>query len=112
MAEPLPTTRPDATIGATLLRAFDLAQRVATDEVRLLHLETQDRVHSLLRRGTWVAAGSLCLLLAWLGLSAAAVVVLAPYASLAARLALVAASQALLGAVLMAIGLRNQEELR
>ena len=112
MAEPLTTTRPDATIGATLLRAFDLAQRVATDEVRLLHLESQQSAHSLLRRGTWVAAGSLCLLLAWVGVSAAAVVVLAPYASLAARLALVAGSQALIGAVLVAVGLRDPGERR
>jgi Putative Actinobacterial Holin-X, holin superfamily III len=109
MAETLPTTRPDASIGATLLRAFELAQRVATDEVRLLHLESQERVNALMRRGAWVAAGSLCLLLAWLGVSAAAVVALAPYAPLEARLVLVAASEAALGGVLLYCGLRGRE---
>lgn len=108
MAESLPATPPEPSIGATLLRAVDLAQRVAVDEVRLIHLETKEQAQSFLRRGAWIAAGTLCLLLAWLGFFAAAVVVLEPYFSLAARLGLVAGSHAILGGALLGLGLRRR----
>jgi hypothetical protein len=112
MAEALPANRPEDSIGATLLGAFDLAQRVATDEVRLLHLESQERVSGLARRGAWLAAGSLCLLLAWLAVTGAVLVALAPYFSLVVRLGLVAASHAVLGAALVAWGLRDRGDAR
>lgn len=109
MADTLPTLRSEPTIGATLARALDLAQRVATDELRLLRVESERRAEALVRRGAWIAIGALCLLLAWLALSAAAVVALEPHLPLATRLGLLAASQALLGAVLVWLGLRGRE---
>jgi hypothetical protein len=112
MAESFPTLRAEPTVGATVARTLDLAQRVAAGELRLLQLESERRVEALARRGAWVGFGALCLLLAWLALAAAAVVALEPYLPLAARLGLLAASQALLGVAFFWIGLRAHGDER
>ena len=41
--------------------------RSTADELRLLQLESQERVGGVLRRGAWIALGTLCLLVAWIG---------------------------------------------
>jgi len=112
MAESFPTLRTEATLGATLARTLDLAQRVATDELRLLQVESERRVEAIARRGAWFGFGALCLLLAWLALAAAAVVALEPVLPLAARLGLLAASQAALGVTFVWIGLRARGDER
>jgi len=88
-------------------RALDLAERVAADELRLLQLESREHVEQALRRAGWIAAGVFCLCVAWLGLLAAAVVALEGRLSLEARLGALAASQAVLGAALLALCARR-----
>ena len=99
-----------SSLGATLGRAIDLAQQVATDEVRLLQIESQERLDDAMRRGAWIAFAALCFAIAWIGAWAAAVVALEGRFSLEARLAMVAGSQFLLGAALLAHGLRRRAE--
>ncbi len=90
-----------------LARALELAQRVAVDELRLLQLETREQMERSLRRELWIAAGVFSLALTWLILLAAVVVALEGRVSLEARLGLLAGSQAVLGAALIAFGLRG-----
>ncbi len=99
-------------LGSALGRAIDLAQQVATDEVRLLQIESQERVSGALRRGAWVGFGALCLAVAWIGAWAAAVVALEDQYSLQVRLALLAIVQCALGALLLARGLRREADVR
>jgi hypothetical protein len=70
-----------------------LAQRVATDELRLLQLESQDRVSDVMHRGMWIGFGALCLAIAWVAAWAAAVVALEDRFSLESRLAMLAITQ-------------------
>ena len=95
-------------LGVTLGRTIDLAQRVATDELRLLQLESQGRVSDAMRGGAWIGFGALCLAVAWVVAWAAAVVALEGRFSLEARLAMLALSQFALGAVLVGFGLRRR----
>ena len=97
-----------ASLGATLGRTVDLAQQVATDELRLLQLDSQDRVSDAMRGGVWIGFGALCLAVAWVVAWAAAVVALEGRFSLEARLAMLAVSQFALGAVLVGLGLRSR----
>lgn len=101
-----------ASLSATLGRAIDLAQQVATDEVRLLQIESHERFDDAMRRGAWIGFGALCLAVAWVGAWAAAVVALEGRFSLEARLATLAISQCLLGAALLARGLRHRADAR
>jgi hypothetical protein len=94
--------------GASVGLTLDLAQRVAADELRLLQMESQERIEGVARRGAWLAFGALCLLIAWVGLLAAAVVALEGRFSLELRLLGMALSQLLLGAGLVAFGLRER----
>lgn len=94
-------------LGATLGRAIDLAQQVATDEVRLLQLESRERLDAAIRRGAWIAFGALCLAVAWVGAWAAALVALEGRFSLGSRLVMLAILQFLLGATLLARGRRR-----
>ena len=96
----------------SLGRALDLAQRVAADELRLLRLESRDEVERALRRAMWTTAGLLCLGIAWLCVLAAGVVALEGRLSLEARLVLLAASQAVLGAAMLGLGQRTRGERR
>jgi hypothetical protein len=96
----------DPSLGATLEHTLDLAQRVATDELRLLQLDSQDRVSDAMRGGVWIGFGALCLAVAWFIAWAAAVVALADRFSLEARLAMLAITQFALGAALVRFGLR------
>lgn len=111
MDDRFPTTYPriEPSLGATLGRAIDLAQRVAADELRLLQLESQERVGGVLRRGAWIALGTLCLLVAWIGGWAAAFVALGERFSLEERLALLALAQLVVGAALLWAGLRSRD---
>ena len=95
-------------LGATLGRAIDLAQQVATDEVRLLQIGSHERLDDAMRRGAWLASGALCLAIAWIGAWAAAFVALEGRFSLEARLAMLAGSQLLVGAALLARGLHRR----
>ena len=97
-----------SSLGATLGRTIDLAQQVATDELRLVQLESQDRVIDSLRSGVWVGLGVFCLAVAWVVALAVAVVALEDRFSLEARLAMLAISQFALGAVLVAYGRRSR----
>ncbi|MCX5740435.1 MAG: hypothetical protein NTZ61_18435 [Proteobacteria bacterium] len=97
-------------LGAAFGRAIELAQQVATDEVRLLQIESHERVGDAMRRGAWIAFGALCLAVAWIGAWAAALVALEDRFSLEARLAMLAISQVLLGASLLAHGLRRRAD--
>jgi hypothetical protein len=93
-------------LGDSLARAFRVARGMALDELQLLQLEVQDRARRALWRGLFLGLGAVCLLLAWLALLAAAVVWLDGLLALEARLALLAASQAVIGAGAVAIALR------
>ena len=104
----IPISHRAPSFGASVGLTLDLAQRVAADELRLLQLESQERIASVARRGAWLAFGALCLLIAWVGLLAAAVVALEGRFSLELRLLGMALSQLLLGAVLVAYGLRDR----
>jgi len=99
-------------LGAAFGRAIDLAQQVATDEVRLLQIESHELFDDAMRRGAWIGFGALCLAVAWIGAWAAAVVALEDRFSLEARLAMLAISQFLLGAALLARGLRRRADVR
>jgi hypothetical protein len=103
---PIPHREPS--LGAALGRTFELARRVAADELRLLQLESQERVESVARRGGWLVFGALCLLIAWIGLLAAAVVALEGRFSLEVRLLMMAGSQLALGAGVIAYGLHGR----
>ena len=106
-----PACQPTApSLGDTLGRALDLAQQVATDEARLLQLELQDRLGAVLRRAAWIGFGAFCLAVAWIGAWAAAFVALEDRFSLEARLALLAISQCVLGASLLAHALRGRAD--
>ena len=100
----------ERSFGATLGHAFDLAQQVAADELRLLQLESQEGIARAARRTAWTALGGLCLLIGWIGLLAALVVALDGHLPLELRLLLVAASQLVLGASLIALGRRARGE--
>jgi hypothetical protein len=93
---------------ATLGRTLELAQRIAADEIRLLQLDSQERLLDALRRSAWIGFGALCLGVAWVAIWAAALVALEAQFSLEARLAMLAISQLLLGAALVAQGLRRR----
>jgi Putative Actinobacterial Holin-X, holin superfamily III len=108
MASPLPTVEPiEPSLGTSLGRALELAQRVAGDELRLLQLESQEFVRGTLLRSVWIGVGLFCLMIAWLALLAAAVVALEPRLSLEARLALLALFQGAAGGALVAWGARG-----
>jgi len=110
MPSTLPSVEPiGPSLGTSLGRAFELAQRVAGDEVRLLQLESHDFLRGTLRRSIWIGVGLFCLMVAWLGLLAAAVIALEPRFSLEVRLALLALLQAAAGAALVAWGARGGE---
>lgn len=100
----------DRSFGATLGDAFDLAQQVAADELRLLQLEWQEGIARAARRVAWTAFGWLCVLIGWVGLLAALVVALEGHLPLELRLLLLAASQLVLGASLIAFGRRARRE--
>jgi hypothetical protein len=89
-------------------RALDLAQSLAIDELRLLQVESQERLQEIARRGVWIAAGIFCLVLAWVGLLSALVVALEERLPLETRLGVVAGSQLVLGVVLLVSGLRRR----
>lgn len=95
-------------MGAAFGRTIDLAQQVATDELRLVQLESQDRVIDSIRGGAWIGFGVLCLTVAWVVAWAAAVVALENRFSLEARLGMLAILQLALGAVLIRYGLRSR----
>lgn len=96
----------------TLGRTLDLAQRVATDELRLLQLESQDRVSDAMRRGIWIGFGALCLAVAWVVAWIAVVVALEERFPLEQRLTMLVISQAALGAALVGFGLRRRKAAR
>lgn len=99
--------RIEPSFGDTLGRAIDLAQRVAADELRLLQLESHERIHAFAQRGAWIACGTACLMLAWIAGWAAAVAALAGSFPLETRLAMVAGAHFLLGTGLVTAGLRK-----
>ena len=99
-------------LGASLGRTIELAQRVAADEIRLLQLDTQGFLLDALRKSGWIGLGALCLGVAWIAAWAAAVIALEDHFSLEARLAMLAAAQFLLGASLVAYGLRRRAAAR
>jgi len=101
-----------SSLGATLGRTIDLAQQVATDELRLFQLEAHDRVSNAIRRGAWIGFGTLCLAVAWVVAWAAVLVALEDRFSLEARLAMLAISQFALGTVLVGFGLRSRPVAR
>jgi hypothetical protein len=95
-------------MAAAFGRTIDLAQQIATDELRLVQLESQGRVMDSIRGGAWIGFGVLCLTVAWVVAWAAAVVALESRFSLEARLAMLAIFQLVLGAVLIGYGRRSR----
>jgi uncharacterized membrane protein YqjE len=107
MVDYTPALHPvEPALGDSLARAFRVARGMAIDELQLLQLELQERARRALWRGLFAGLGAVCLLLAWLALIAAGVVWLDGRLALEARLALVAASQAVIGAGALAFALR------
>lgn len=106
------TSRRSPSLGDMVGRALDLAQRVATDEVRLLQLESHERVAEMARRAVWLGCGAACLAIAWTAASIAAVVALEDLFPLEIRLLVVGAFQALLGAGFVTAALRRRGERR
>lgn len=104
----LVTSRRSPSLGDMVSRALDLAQRVATDEVRLLQLESHERAAEMARRAVWLGCGAACLAFAWTAASIAAVVALGDRFPLEIRLLLVGAFQALLGAGCVMAALRRR----
>ena len=95
-------------LGAALGHTIDLAQQVATDELRLLRLESRARVSDAMHRGMWIGFGTLCLAIAWFAAWAAALVALEDWFSLEARLAMLAITQLAFGAGLIRFGVRRR----
>jgi hypothetical protein len=81
---------------------------VATDELRLLQLDSQDRVTDSIRGGVWIGFGALCLAFAWIVAWAAAAVALEGQFSLEVRLGMLAIAQLAIGAALVRFGLRGR----
>jgi hypothetical protein len=110
MPSPLPSVEPvGPSLGASVGRAFELAQLVAGDELRLLQLGSHEFVRGTLLRSVWIGVGIFCLMTAWLALLAAAAIALEPQFSLPARLAGIAVLQAAAGGALVAWGARGGE---
>lgn len=108
-AEPRRLARIEPPLGASLERAIELARRVAVDEFELIKIDANERLKRGLRRGLWLGVAALGLLVAWLAALASLVVALEPYLALEARLALLAASQLVLGGVALVFALRSRE---
>jgi len=89
-------------------RAIDLAQQVAVDELRLWQLQIQEHLLDAARRAVAMGFGALCLAVAWTVGWAGAVVALAPWFSLEARLLMLAIAQLALGAGAIWFGLRSR----
>ena len=89
-------------------RAIDLAQQVAVDELRLWQLQIQEHLLGAARRAVAMGFGALCLAVAWTVGWAGAVVALAPWFSLEARLLMLAIAQLALGAGAIWFGLRSR----
>lgn len=106
---PTPHPRFEASLGVTLGRAMDLAQRVAADELRLLQLESQERAGHALRRAAWMGLGATCLLVAWAAAWAAGFVALEDVFALEQRLALLALAQLGVGFLLLRAGMRRRD---
>ena len=96
-------------LGVTLERTIDLAQKVASDEFQLLQVEVHDRVSDAVRSGAWFGFGALCLVIAWIVAWAAAVVALEGRFSLETRLGMLAILQFVIGAALIGFGMRSRD---
>jgi hypothetical protein len=98
----------DSSLGAMLGQTIDLAQQVASDELRLVQFDAQDRVIEAIQGGAWVGFGVFCLSVAWFAAWAAAAVALEDRFSLEARLAVMAISHLMLGTILIRFGPRGR----
>jgi hypothetical protein len=99
-------------LGVTLGRTLDLAQRVAIDRLRLWQLELRARESGAARCGAAIGFGALCLAVAWVAAWAAALVALEPWLSLETRLVMLATAQLALGAFSVWAGLRSRRAVR
>ena len=100
--------RIDPSLGATLGRTIDLVQQVATDELRMLQLDSQDRVSDGMHRAAWIGFGAVCLVFARFVAWAAAVVALEHWLPLEVGLAMLAISQLAIGTVLVGYAPRSR----
>ena len=111
-AETRRLARIEPPLGDSFERAIELARRVAVDELELIKIDARDRIRRGVRRGIWLGIAALGLLIAWLAVLASAVVALQPYLALEARLALLAASQLVIGGIALVLALRSDEPER
>ncbi len=90
-----------------LFRVFEAGERLLVEQAELFRLDSREKLGSFAARFGLGALGVLCLLTAWLGLLAAAVVQFDQTLTLGGRLALAALAQLALGIALIAAARRN-----
>lgn len=99
----------EPSLADSLVRIFEAGQRVVLDRLDLAYFDLSQLAVRTLHGAGLIAVGSVLLTGAWLTLIAGVVVWLQPYMTLAASLIIVAAVNAALGAVAIAIGLRRAQ---
>jgi hypothetical protein len=83
----------------------DAAEKVVVDQVRLARLEAQAAVGRGVRDGSVVGVGGIVLLVAWVFGMVALHALLVRYLDPAASLGIIAGANALIGAVLVSVGI-------
>ena len=90
-----------------LFRVFEAGERLLVEQAELFRLDSREKLGSFAARFGLGAIGAICVLTAWLGLLAAAVVQFDQTLTLGGRLALAALAQLALGVALIAAARRN-----
>jgi hypothetical protein len=101
------TTPSEPSLLASIIRLFEAGQRVVLDRLDLAYFDLAQLATRTLRGAALIAIGAVLLTGAWFTVMGGAVVWLQQYMSLAASLALVAATSAVLGGGALAVGLRR-----
>jgi hypothetical protein len=94
------------TVAGAIDRVVDAAQHVVQDQIGLARLETVTAARQMLRGALMALAGAVLLLIAWIALGMAAYVMLESTLLPAERLGILAALNAVLGSVLILVGMR------
>jgi len=101
------TPRSDPSLTDSVIRIFEAGHRVVLDRLDLAYFDLSQLATRTLHGAALIAVGAILLTGAWFTLLGGAVVWLQQHLSLPASLALVAASNAVLGATAIAVNVRR-----